>query len=76
MSVLISGLTNSVIKHYETTPGKDEMQQEQRREVKEKVRVSDRRVSELTILVAEDSGSITSQECRTSSRDRIRDRGS
>lgn len=30
-------LTRSVIKHYETTPGKDEMQQEQRREIKEKV---------------------------------------
>jgi hypothetical protein len=65
MSVLVSGLTESVIKHYETTPGKDEMQQEQRREVKEKVRVSLRRVSELTILVAADSGSITGQECRT-----------
>jgi hypothetical protein len=26
-----------VIKHYETTPGKDEMQQEQRRDIKEKV---------------------------------------
>jgi hypothetical protein len=76
MSVLISGLTESVIKHYETTPGKDEMQQEQRREVKEKVRISNRRVSELTILVAEDSGSITSKECRTSGRDRVRDRGS
>lgn len=30
-------LNTSVIKHYETTPGKDEMQQEQRREIKEKV---------------------------------------
>ena len=76
MSILVSGLTESVIKHYETTPGKDEMQQEQRREVKEKVRVSKRRVSELTVLVAEDSGSITSQECRPPSRDRVRDRGS
>jgi len=76
MSILVSGLTESVIKHYETTPGKDEMQQEQRREVKEKVRVSNRRVSELTGLVAEDSGSITSQECRTSGGDRVRDRGS
>jgi hypothetical protein len=45
MYVLVSVLTESVIKHYETTPGKDEMQQEQRREVKEKVRVSNRRVS-------------------------------
>jgi hypothetical protein len=65
MSVLVSGLTESVIKHYETTPGKDEMQQEQRREVKEKVRVLNRRLAELTSLASEDFGSITGQECRT-----------
>jgi hypothetical protein len=44
MSNLALGLTKSVIKHYETTPGKDEMQQEQRREVKEKVSISARQV--------------------------------
>jgi len=70
MSTVASALTKSVIKHYETTPAKDEMQQEQRKEVKEKVCVSNGRVSELTIPASKDFGTITSQECRTSDRDR------
>jgi hypothetical protein len=76
MRISVYQLTRSVIKHYETTPGKDEMQQEQRREIKEKVSMINRRVVRAEILATKDSGSITSQECRTSSGDRIRDRSS
>jgi hypothetical protein len=59
-----------VIKHYETTPAKDEMKQEQRTEMKEKVRLLKWLDDQVLIETArKDTGAVAGQGRRYQQRD-------